>query len=105
MMSHFLTHLPLDQIPIVCPCKPEKYRFNSAKALRRHANHFEEDEEHLKLKLDFRPKHPRIDQSRCNNNYHFAYRCVSVDYGKHYVRVSDHTKLEIRKRGKNQRIK
>ena len=40
MMSHFLTHLPPNQVPIVCPCKPEKYRFNSSSALRRHANKF-----------------------------------------------------------------
>ena len=59
---------------------------------------FKNDKEHLKLKLDFQRKHPKIPQSWCNNNYYFAYRCVSVDYGKHYVRVSDHTKLEIRNR-------
>ena len=98
MMSHFLTHLPPNQVPIVCPCKPKKYPFNSSSALRRYASHFQEDEEHLKLKLNFRPKHPSIPKSSCNNNYYFAYRCASVDYGKHYVRVSDHTKLEIRNR-------
>ena len=105
-MSHYLTHLPLHEVPVTCPCDPDKYRFKTIGGLRNHARQFNQDEDHLKHKLKFSKSniHP-IEHWECDVNYHFACRCVQNDYSKGYEQVSIDRKFRIRRREQEIRAK